>query len=218
MLFLRKSSTAIEFYSQIPISLKILDIKRMIIPILFVLFQRRTQPLYDKIKDELEEQPSEEKDDLAIKWALAQLSQHVSSTVTSNQVEYELSAKMHDLIERVEIADAALKRDFNQMKIDFIKTRQSIVSSVETMKVKILDDINYFINEFNYSVLSVVEASIPNYDMYVDNSKSEIGNFYKTLGGTSFAIAVMFFIAFQIMLIFGIVNFHKIYRAISMLV
>lgn len=180
-------------------------------------YQERFHSIYPKIKDELEQSPSEEKDDIAIKWALAKLSQQVGQTVSSDQIAKEVGWRIKQLIERVEITDAELKNDFNNMKSHFLETRQSIFDMVASTKELVIDQMENFVNEFNYSVLSVVESSKPIHKDYVSNSKNHIYNVFGSIAGASDLFSIVFFVCFQIMMIFGIINFHKVYRLFVML-
>lgn len=180
-------------------------------------YQEKYQPIYPKIKDELETSPSEEKDDIAIKWALAKLGQQISQTVSTDKIEKEVGWRIKHLIERVEITDAELKNDFNNMKTHFVETRQSIFNMVASSKQLIIEQMEHFIDEINYSVISVVESSKPIHKEYVSNSKNRIADVFDSIINSSTSISIIFFIFFQVMMIFAIINFHKVYRLLVML-
>ena len=180
-------------------------------------YQEKFQSIYPKIKDELEKFPSEEKDDLAIKWALAKLGQQISQTVTTDQIEKEVGWRIKHLIERVEITDEELKKDFNNMKAHFIETKQSIFDMVASSKQLIIEHMEHFVDEFNYSVISVVESSKPIHKDYVSNSRNRISDVFNSIVNSSTNFSVVFFTCFQVIMIFAIFNFHKVYRLLVML-
>lgn len=180
-------------------------------------YQEKYQPIYPRIKNELEVSSSKEKDDIAIKWALAKLGQQISQTASTDQIKKEIGWRIKHLIERVEITDAELKNDFNNMKTHFIETRQSIFDMVASSKQLIIEQMEHFVDEFNYSVLSVVESSKPIHKEYVSNSKNRISDVFDSIINSSTSISILFFVFFQVMMIFAVFNFHKVYRLLVML-
>lgn len=171
-----------------------------------------TDSFYKKIVEELENNQSIDEDDLAIKWALAKLGDRIGHTITSKQIEEELTIKINHIIEQVEIVDSLLEHEFIQMKNHFVKTKESLFNMVETTKSEILNEMKHFINEFNYSILNTIESSKPIHESYVNNSQTNIGEVYGSIMILFQNVSILFFFCFHIFLILNIVNYLIVTR------
>lgn len=171
-----------------------------------------TAGLYEHVKGQLKDKDN----DRAVLWALAELARNVNDTITASDVDVLVGKRIANLIERVEITDAAMRRDFLEMKVHFYQTKSGIVESVQNTKKKILDDVEYFKDHILASAMEAVEASKDIHVDYVKNARTLIGELCDGIGAVLVTYAWLFFIGFQIILLFGIINYRKLDNHLKM--
>lgn len=171
-----------------------------------------TTGIYEKIKDQIEDMEN----DRAVLWALAALAKNVNNTITSSDADVLVGKQIGDLIERVEITDAAMRSDFLQMKLNFYQTKAAIVESVENTKKKILEDVEYFKDRMLGSAMEAVEVSKEAHMDYVNNSRTLMDELCGGVGRILVTYAWIFFIGFQFLLLIGIFNYSKLNNHLKM--
>jgi hypothetical protein len=176
-----------------------------------------SEPIYPIIKEELETNPTPEKDRTAILWALALLADRLDRTVTEKDVTSITGAQIENLITRFEITDAQVQADLDAMHVQFRKTRDEIFAMVESSKTHIQEDMEYHKNVIIGHVMEAVENSREARDRYLTNAHSILHRFFTLAKNVLFTHAILFFVFFQILLLFGIVFYRKLSRQLRML-
>ncbi|OHT06295.1 hypothetical protein TRFO_25620 [Tritrichomonas foetus] len=188
--------------------------------ILFVLLglasSRKLESLVEKYKSQLQENPSIAKEEQAILWSLAELARQVDKSVTAEEVESEIGAKINEILERVEIADAVLRKDFNAMKFEFATTKQAVSELIKSAKTQIVDDMQQFKTQLIDSLQALVETSGNAQEGWVKSSHDKVKDTFGSLQNSSLIRSIIFFVCFQILLVFGLVFYKKLDNQLRM--
>jgi hypothetical protein len=180
------------------------------IPLLCALLSR-SDPIYDKVKASLESEPSAAKDDLAILWALASFARALNGTLVAADVDF-LSAQTSALIERFEITDSHMRAEFAEMRGAFDQTKALILQSVEQSRERIRADLDQFKSEIIGHVMSSVESTKEVHTASVANALAIVRDFFSVAAAALETHAVLFFVFFQVILLFGILFYRKLQR------
>jgi sugar-specific transcriptional regulator TrmB len=177
---------------------------------------RKLESLVEKYKEQLKDSPSPAKEEQAILWSLAELARQVDKSVTSEEVESEIGAKINEILERVEIADAVLRKDFNAMCMEFATTKQAVADLIQSAKGQIVDDMQQFKAQLIESLEALVKTSSNAQDGWVKSSYDRLRDTFGSLKSSSMVRSVVFFVCFQILLIFGLVFYKKLDNQLRM--
>ena len=178
---------------------------------------RKFNSLVEKYKEQLEKDPNNiAKEEQAILWSLAELARQVDKSVTAEEVESEIGAKINEILERVEIADSLLRKDFASMRLEFGNTKEAVNKLVESAKQQIVQDMNQFKTQLIDSLQALVDTSVAAQDGWVSTSHDKIVDTFGSLKNTSMMRSIIFFVCFQVLLIFGIIFYKKLERQLSM--
>lgn len=177
---------------------------------------RKLESLVEKYKAQLQNNSSLAKEEQAILWSLAELARQVDKSVTAEEVESEIGAKINEILERVEIADAVLRKDFNSMRFEFATTKQAVAELILSAKKQIVDDMQQFKTQLIESLKTLVETSGSAQEGWVKNSHEKVKDTFGSLKSSSLIRSVIFFVCFQILLIFGLVFYKKLDNQLRM--
>ena len=173
-------------------------------------FCRQLDSLVEKYKSQLMDNPSLEKEEQAILWSLAELARQVDKSVTAEEVETEIGYKINEILERVEIADAVLRKDFNAMRYEFATTKKAVNDLIQSAKSQIMDDMQQFKSQLIESLQTLVETSGNAQEGWVKSSHERVKDTFGSLKSSSMTRSVIFFICFQILLVLGFVFYKKL--------
>lgn len=177
---------------------------------------RKLENLVEKYREQLKENSTIAKEEQAILWSLAELARQVDKSVTAEEVEFEIGSKINEILERVEIADALLRKDFNAMRVEFAKTKQDVALLVEGAKKQIVDDMEEFKKQLIESLKSLVETSGQAQDSWIRSSYDRVRDTFGSLRSSSMTRSIIFFVCFQILLIFGLIFYKKLDNQLRM--
>lgn len=176
----------------------------------------KLESIVDKYKEQLKENSTVAKEEQAILWALAELARQVDKSVTAEEVESEIGAKINEILERVEIADAVLRKDFNSMRFEFASTKTAVAELIESAKAQIVEDMQQFKTQLIESLQSLVETSAEAQDGWVKNSYERVRDTFGSLKSSSMIRSIIFFVCFQVLLIFGLIFYKKLDNQLRM--
>lgn len=178
---------------------------------------RKIETIVDQYKEQLKEDPNNPaKEEQAILWSLAELARQVDKSVTAEEVESEIGAKINEILERVDIADNLLRKDFAAMRTEFGNTKQAVTELVNSAKSQIVQDMNQFKTQLIESLQALVDTSVAAQDGWVSTSHEKIADTFGSLKNTSMVRSIIFFVCFQVLLVFGIIFYKKLERQLSM--
>jgi hypothetical protein len=109
-----------------------------------------------------------------------------------------------------------MRKDFGQMRRDFDRTRTEIVDLVEASRTKILSEIDYFKGQIIGAVMGAVESSKEVQASYVKNAFEIVSEFFMAVKNIMEAHAILFFFFFQVILLFGVIFYHKLRRQLRL--
>lgn len=188
----------------------------MFLLLLSLTASRKLESLVDKYKEQLKDSPSVAKEEQAILWSLAELARQVDKSVTAEEVETEIGAKINEILERVEIADAVLRKDFNAMRFEFATTKQAVTELIQSAKTQIVDDMEHFKSQLIQSLNGLVDSSRNAQEGWMQTSFDRLVGTYSTLKTSSMYRSIIFFVIFQILLILGLVFYKKLDKQLRM--
>lgn len=188
----------------------------IIFAILSLASARKYESIVDKYKEQLKTNPTVEKEEQAILWSLAELARQVDKSVTAEEVETEIGAKINEILERVEIADAVLRKDFNAMRFEFATTKQAVAQLIESAKAQIVEDMQQFKSQLIESLEALVETSQEAQSGWVKTSFSRVKDTFGSLKSSSMTRSIIFFVCFQILLVFGLIFYKKLDNQLRM--
>ncbi|KAH0791032.1 hypothetical protein GPJ56_005167 [Histomonas meleagridis] len=171
---------------------------------------RKFDSIVNKYKEQLKEDHSVAREEQAILWSLAELARQVDKSVTAEEVETEIGSKINEILERVEIADAVLRKDFNSMRSEFTATRDAVSSIVEGAKQQIVSDMMLFKTQLIDSLQNLAETSGSTQKGWVQNSYKKVQDTFGNLKNTSIIRSVIFFACFQVLLVLGLIFYKKL--------
>ena len=177
---------------------------------------RKLESLVQKYKDQLKEDSSVAKEEQAILWSLAELARQVDKSVTAEEVEYEIGSKINEILERVEIADALLRKDFNAMRDEFATTKAAVANLVESAKQQIVNDMEQFKKQLIESLQALIDTSGQAQDNWIQSSYDRVRDTFGSLRSSSMIRSVIFFICFQVLLVFGLIFYKKLDNQLRM--
>lgn len=179
-------------------------------------FSRKLESLVEKYKKQLGQNPSIEKEEQAILWSLAELARQVDKSVTAEEVELEIGHKINEILERVEIADAILRKDFQNMREEFDKTKEAVKELVSNAKQQIEDEMENFKKQLIMSLQALVDTSGQAQENWVQNSVDKLDDTFTSLKTVTLTRSIIYFVCFQILLIFGVIYYKKLERQLRM--
>lgn len=178
---------------------------------------RRLESIVQKYKDQLQKDRTVEKEEEAILWALSEFAQQLDKTVTGEEVNKEIGDKINSILERVDIADAVLRKDFNEMKFEFAQAKQQISNLVQSSKAQILSEMDNFKAKLTEALRQLVQAD----QQVKTHAHSNVGQAAQQvvlkLRNTAIRRSVIFFCVFQILLVFGVIFYKKLEAQLRML-
>jgi hydrogenase maturation factor len=177
---------------------------------------RKLESLVDKYKEQLKESPSQAKEEQAILWSLAELARQVDKSVTAEEVETEIGAKINEILERVEIADAVLRKDFNAMRFEFQTTKTAVAELIQSAKAQIVEDMQQFKTQLIESLESLVQTSTTAQEGWVQSSYERLRSTFGNLKSSSMIRSIIFFVCFQVLLVFGLIFYKKLDNQLRM--
>lgn len=177
---------------------------------------RKLESIVDKYKEQLKTDSSVAKEEQAILWSLAELARQVDKSVTAEEVESEIGAKINEILERVEIADAVLRKDFNAMRFEFATTKQAVNTLIESAKEQIVEDMELFKKQLIDSLQALVETSGNAQEGWVKSSYERVHDTFGSLKNSSLIRSVIFFVCFQVLLVFGLIFYKKLDNQLRM--
>jgi phosphoglycerate-specific signal transduction histidine kinase len=188
----------------------------MLALLVFLSSSRKFDSLVQQYKDQLSESSSPAKEEQAILWALAELARQVDKSVTAEEVESEIGAKINEILERVEIADSVLRKDFAAMQQEFATTKQAVADLIESAKAQIVEDMQQFKTQLIQSLESLVRTSSSAQDGWVKSSYDRLKDTFGGLKSSSMRRSVIFFACFQVLLVLGLVFYKKLDNQLKM--
>jgi predicted PurR-regulated permease PerM len=179
------------------------------------LFAGISKTINETVKNEFESKLSEEKDELAILWALALLARAVNRTLVAEDTEF-LAKQTSIVLEQFEIIDSLTQQEFLQMMKDFNQTKVDILASIEKSREKIRQNIDNLKSQLIGHVMNAVESTKELHFSYLNNAFEIVRTFFSVTSNALATHAVLFFMFFQVILFFGILFYHKFERQMTL--
>lgn len=175
------------------------------------------EPISGRYLSQIRDENSTSYSDQAILWAMAELGAMLDKTVTMDEVERELSRRIYDILERVDVSHEMMKEALDVMSKDIKNTKEIVSAAIQTAGEHLSDAQE----EMRIETLKEIEKLL---DM-VDNVPSELSagslkSVRRVVKGSLKEIApglhhILFF-GFQILFLVAILYYQKLMRALRM--
>jgi predicted PurR-regulated permease PerM len=183
--------------------------------IVFCFVRLRRAPIYPKIQASFHSNPSQSKGDLAILWALASLGRAVNSTLIAEDAD-SVVAQTSALIEQFEMTDTLMREEFVEMRLRFNRTKQGILANLEKSREQIREELDNFRDALVGHVMSSVASAEEAHYSYLSNASGIVREFFSTAINCLLTHSVLFFMFFQVILLFGILFYRKFERQMTL--
>jgi hypothetical protein len=90
------------------------------------------------------------------------------------------------------------------------------VDLLEATRTKILSEIDYFKGQIIGAVMTAVESSKEVQENYVKNAFEIVRDFFNLVKNVMETHAILFFLFFQVILLFGVIYYHKLRRQLRL--
>ena len=139
----------------------------------------------------------------AIEWALSDLAHQVDKIVIANEVKIEIVQQINEILDRLEIADGVLQKNYNDLQEEFISMNRALGDLVQNTQRQIY----YNIEDLKKEIIETVEEVFDNSPAAIDESSlvatDYIESTFRTLKRRNVIEAIIIFIVCQF--IFGII-------------
>ena len=171
---------------------------------------RKTDNRVLQYKKQYEQNPTNENAEQAILWSLAELARSVDKSITADEVESEIGYKLHEVVEKADIINVAIKKEFNQMRFEFMQAKDSMLQLIESSKQQLNEEMQNFKQELETALKSLVETSDEAKDIFANTVEQNSRATYSKLKNASIRNSVIFFVFFQGALLCGIIFYKKL--------
>ena len=178
---------------------------------------RKTENRVEQYKKQYEENPTQENAEQAILWSLAELARSVDKTITTDEVETEIGEKVHEVLEKSDIVNVAIKKEFNQMRFEFAQAKESMIQVIDSAKAQINEEMQTFKRELEEAIKSLVDTSDQAKDVFAQNVRRNSRRAIHLMKNKSIRNSIIFFVIFQGLLICGIVFYQKLQKQLRTL-
>ncbi|EAY13431.1 hypothetical protein TVAG_205990 [Trichomonas vaginalis G3] len=178
---------------------------------------RRLESLVQKYKEQVAKDRTIDKEEEAILWALAEFGQQLDKTVTGEEVSTEIGDRLNQILERVDITDALLRKDFNEMKFEFNQAKEQIRNLVESSKFQIMDEMEAFRDKLTIALQQLVDANKEVQNRSGSKVSITAKHVVQKLRNKAIRRSLIFFVAFQVLLACGVIFYKKLERQLRML-
>lgn len=169
-----------------------------------------------EFKEQLGRDRSPNKEDRAILWALAELARHVDKSVTGEDVAAEIGSKINEILERLEITDTVLRKDFEAMQFEFQATKKTVETVMEDAKKHIMKDIDEYKKTLLESLEMLSMSSKEAQEGFLQKNVDKLTGAYRDMTTSSDTRSIIFFGIFQVILILGLVFYKKLEKQLKM--
>ena len=156
--------------------------------------------LADKYLKEFDKLKTQGQKYQAIIWALTELATIIDSAATRYEIEYEIGAKLHTVLNSVDVRDREMKKQFQELQTEVDQLKTDIDTIVNSTRVELQESMKTVRKDIISSLRKIVTESIEKNrgiaDQVNKNVKGAVGQYKKSTTTQS----ISYFIGFQILL------------------
>jgi hypothetical protein len=172
-------------------------------------------PVYDRVRASLGPEPSAAKADLAILWALAALARSLNATLVAGDAAC-LGAQTAALVARFEVTDSLMRAELAALRRDFNETRARLLAGIERSRAAVRLELGQLSAQVIGHIASAVESTKEVHAAYVGTALDIVRDFFAMAAAALETHAVLFFVFFQVILLFGVLFYHKLRRQMGL--
>lgn len=152
----------------------------------------------------------------AIIWALTELASLIDSAATRYEIEYEIGAHLHTVLNSVDVRDREMKKQFQELQTEVDSLRSDIDKLVNETRVELQESMKTVRKEIISALRKIVTESIEKNRGIADQVNKKVKNAVGQYKKTSTTQAVSYFIGFQILLFLCIYLYSKYIQQIRL--
>ena len=172
--------------------------------------------LADKYLKEFDQFTTQGQKYQAIIWALTELASLIDSAATRYEIEYEIGAHLHTVLNSVDVRDREMKKQFQELQTEVDSLRSDIDKLVNETRVELQESMKTVRKEIISALRKIVTESIEKNRGIADQVNKKVKNAVGQYKKTSTTQAVSYFIGFQILLFLCIYLYSKYIQQIRL--
>jgi hypothetical protein len=102
------------------------------------------------------------------------------------------------------------------MRYEFATTKQAVAELIQSAKAQIVEDMQQFKKQLVDSLEALVETSSSAQEGWVKSSYDRLRDTFGSLKSSSMIRSIVFFVCFQILLVFGLIFYKKLDNQLRM--
>lgn len=165
--------------------------------------------LADKYWMEFEELETQGQKYQAIIWALTELATLIDSAATRYEIEYEIGAHLHSVLNSVDVRDREMKKQFQELQGEVDKLKGDIDKLVNDTRNELQTSMKQVRKDIIHSLRDIVAKSIDKNREVASTIHKKVNRTVTEYKRTTTAVAIGYFIGFQVLLFLCVFFYSK---------
>ena len=145
----------------------------------------------------------------AIIWALTELATVIDSAATRYEIEYEIGAHLHSVLNSVDVRDREMKKQFQELQGEVDKLKGDIDKLVNETRTELQTSMKQVRKDIIHALRDIVSRSIDKNREVASNINKKVNKTVTEYKKTTTAVAIGYFIGFQILLFLCVFFYSK---------
>lgn len=167
------------------------------------------ETLADKYLKEFDKLKTQGQKYQAIIWALTELATLIDSAATRYEIEYEIGAHLHTVLNSVDVRDREMKKQFQELQTEVDNLKSDIDKLVNQTRSELQESMKSVRKDIISSLRKIVTESIEKNRGIADQVNKKVKGAVGQYKKSSTTQAVTYFIGFQILLFLCIYLYSK---------
>lgn len=174
------------------------------------------ETLADKYLREFDKLKTQGQKYQAIIWALTELATLIDSAATRYEIEYEIGAHLHTVLNSVDVRDREMKKQFQELQSEVDNLKSDIDKLVNDTRNELQESMKSVRKDIISSLRKIVTESIEKNRGIADQVNKKVKGAVGQYKKSSTTQAVTYFIGFQILLFLCIYLYSKYVQQIRL--
>jgi DNA anti-recombination protein RmuC len=168
-----------------------------------------SQTLADKYLKEFDQLKSQGQKYQAIIWALTDLATLIDSAATRYEIEYEIGAHLHTVLNSVDVRDREMKKQFQELQGEVDQLKDDIDKLVNETRAELQSSMKQVRKDIIHSLRNIVAQSIDKNREVADKVQKKVSKTVGEYKRTTTAQAISYFVGFQVLLFLCVYFYSK---------
>ena len=168
-----------------------------------------TGTLADKYLAEFDSLKTQGQKYQAIIWALTELATLIDSAATRYEIEYEIGAHLHTVLNSVDVRDREMKKQFQELQSEVDQLKGDIDKLVNQTRTELQTSMKQVRKDIIHSLREIVAKSIDKNREVASNIHKRVNKTVTEYKKTTTMQAISYFVGFQVLLFLCIYFYSK---------